>query len=117
MLKIFVCEDNIVQRQKMESIIDCLKADMVDVIEKGIVTANPYEILEHIRNENNSCLYFLDIDLKCDMDGFMLAHKIRETQPRCCIVFVTTHSEMSFMTFSYRIEAMDFIIKDDIGLT
>lgn len=45
----------------------------------------------------------------------MLAHKIRETQPRCCIVFVTTHSEMSFMTFSYRIEAMDFIIKDDIG--
>lgn len=58
MLKIFVCEDNIVQRKKMESIIDCLKADMVDVIEKGIVTANPYEILEHIRNENNSCLYF-----------------------------------------------------------
>lgn len=115
MLKIFVCEDNIVQRKKMESIIDCLKADMVDVIEKGIVTANPYEILEHIRNENNSCLYFLDIDLKCDMDGFMLAHKIRETQPRCCIVFVTTHSEMSFMTFPYRIEAMDFIIKDDIG--
>ena len=50
MLKIFVCEDNIVQRKKIESIIDCLKADMVDVIKKGIVTANPYEILEHIRN-------------------------------------------------------------------
>ncbi len=115
MLKIFICEDNSTQRLKMENIIDRLKIDMADEIEKGIVTADPYEILDYIKSESNSCLYFLDIDLKCDIDGFLLAQKIREAQPRCCIVFVTTHSEMSFMTFSYRVEAMDFIIKDDAG--
>lgn len=28
------------------------------------------------------------------------------------IIFITTHSEMSYLTFVYKVEAMDYIIKD-----
>ena len=37
----------------------------------------------------------------------------RKYDPRGFIVFITTHSEMSYMTFIYKLEAMDFILKDD----
>ena len=46
------------------------------------------------------------------MNGLTLAQRIRQVQPRCFIVFITSHSEMSFLTFQYKAEALDFIIKD-----
>lgn len=113
MFKVYVCEDNEVQRLKMEGIIDDIKATNDFQFEKGIIAGKPEEILENIKDEKGQDLYFLDIDLGCEMNGLDLAKEIRKVQPRCYIVFVTTHSEMSFMTFSYRVEAMDFILKDN----
>jgi len=46
------------------------------------------------------------------MNGLTLAQRIRQIQPRCFIVFITSHSEMSFLTFQYKAEALDFIVKD-----
>ena len=59
-------------------------------------------------------LYFLDIDLHADKNGIELAQEIRKYDPRGYIVFVTTHSEMAVLTFKYKVEAMDFIIKDEV---
>ena len=42
-----------------------------------------------------------------------MAEKIREYDPRGFIVFITTHAEMSYLTFIYKVEAMDYIIKDN----
>lgn len=56
--------------------------------------------------------FFLDIDLKSDINGLALAQRIRQIQPRCFIIFITSHSELSFLTFQYKVEALDFIIKD-----
>ena len=42
-----------------------------------------------------------------------LAQQIRLYDPRCFIIFVTSHSELSYMTFQYRVEAMDFVLKDN----
>lgn len=75
-------------------------------------TADPHVILKEIRTAENTGLFFLDIDLKSDMNGLTLAQRIRQIQPRCFIVFITSHSEMSFLTFQYKAEALDFIVKD-----
>uniref|UniRef100_UPI0032619CD0 LytR/AlgR family response regulator transcription factor n=1 Tax=Clostridium sp. NkU-1 TaxID=1095009 RepID=UPI0032619CD0 len=56
---------------------------------------------------------FLDIDLQANKNGIELAQEIRKYDPRGYIVFVTTHSEMAVLTFRYKVEAMDFIAKDD----
>ena len=75
-------------------------------------TSDPHMILKELLTSKNTGLFFLDIDLKSNMNGLALAQRIRQIQPRCFIVFITSHSEMSFLTFQYKVEALDFIIKD-----
>lgn len=113
MLRIHVCEDNKEQRERMKHVIErFISVEELDM-ELGIVAERPEDMLAAVKQENVTGFFFLDIDLQSQMNGMELARKIREYQPRCFIVFVTTHSEMSYMTFSYKVEAMDFIIKDN----
>ena len=66
-----------------------------------------------IVSAENTGIYFLDIDLNSDMNGMKLAQQIRLFDPRGFIIFITAHSELSYMTFQYRVEAMDFVLKDN----
>ena len=62
-------------------------------------TSDPNEVLKKIEGSQNMGIFFLDIDLKSTMNGLTLAQKIRKIQPRCYIIFITSHSEMGFLTF------------------
>ncbi len=112
MLKVFVCEDNNMEKDNftkmIENIIIIENLDM----SIGLSTGNPEEILDYLNNNQVTGLYFLDVDLNNPINGIKLAEKIRESDPRGFIVFVTTHAEMSYLTFLYKVEAMDYIIKD-----
>lgn len=66
-----------------------------------------------MRDNQVNGLYFLDIDLNSNINGIKLAEEIRKYDPRGFIIFITTHAEMSYLTFLYKVEAMDYIIKDD----
>lgn len=113
MLKVFVCEDNKEQREKFSSIIkDIVLIENYD-IELALATSSPDELLEYISNNDGTGIYFLDIDLKASISGLELATKIRKYDPRGFIIFITTHAEMSYLTFLYKVEAMDYIIKDN----
>lgn len=113
MINIFVCEDNKEQREKFtKAIEDIIMIENFDM-KMALSTKNPNDILEYLRNNEVSGLYFLDVDLKADINGIKLAELIREYDPRGFIVFVTTHAEMSYLTFIYKVEAMDYIIKDN----
>lgn len=113
MLRIFICEDTKEQRERFSKIIeDIMLIENFDM-ELTLAATKPDEIIDYISENDVSGLYFLDIDLKSSMNGIELATKIREYDPRGFIVFVTTHSEMSYLTFIYKVEAMDYIIKDN----
>ena len=113
MLDIFVCEDQAVQRrtivQAIQNIVLMEELDMRLVLD----AADPQELLEKVRTSQNTGIYFLDIDLGSDMNGMKLAQQIRLSDPRGFIIFVTAHAELSCMTFQYRVEAMDFVLKDN----
>ncbi len=113
MLNIFVCEDNDMQRQIIVQIIQNTvlieELDMQLVLDAG----DPYVLLETVKTSQNTGIYFLDIDLNSNMNGMKLAQQIRLFDPRGFIVFITAHSELSYMTFQYRVEAMDFVLKDN----
>lgn len=113
MLNIFVCEDNDMQRQIIVQIIQNTilieELDMQLVLDAG----DPYVLLEKVKTSQNTGIYFLDIDLNSNMNGMKLAQQIRLFDPRGFIVFITAHSELSYMTFQYRVEAMDFVLKDN----
>ena len=112
MLDIFVCEDNAVQRQTIVQTIQ--NTILIEELDMQLVlnTGDPYVLLEKIRNSRNTGIYFLDIDLGSDINGMKLAQLIRLYDPRGFIVFITAHSELSYMTFQYQVEAMDFVLKD-----
>ncbi|MGL4762725.1 MAG: LytR/AlgR family response regulator transcription factor [Sarcina sp.] len=112
MLNIFICEDDKVQLNRVKKIVeDFILIEELD-FKLSLATENPYKVLDEIDNSQNSGIYFLDIDLSSDINGMELAKKIREKDPRGYIIFITTHGEMSYLTFTYKVEAMDFIVKD-----
>jgi two-component system response regulator AgrA len=113
MLNIYLCEDNPEQRTRISTYIE--KTILIEDYDLNFIcaAADPHELLRVINDQSQTGLYFLDIDLGSDINGLTLAQKIREHDPRGFIVFITTHSEMSYMTFTYKVEAMDFIVKDN----
>lgn len=111
MLKIFICEDNNLQRESVERVVNnTIIIENLDM-EITLSTHNPYDVLNHLKNYKGRGLYFLDVDLNSDINGIQLAEKIREYDPRGFIVFITTHAEICYLTFQYKVEAMDYIIK------
>ena len=112
MIDIFICEDNKKQLDLFTTYISNLI--LIEGFDMKIVqaTSDPHQLLKEILTAENTGLFFLDIDLRSDMNGLTLAQRIRQFQPRCFIVFITSHSEMSFLTFQYKAEALDFIVKD-----
>ena len=113
MLSIFVCEDHPAQRRAIVQIIQ--NTILMDELDMQLVldTEDPYMVLETVRDSRNTGIYFLDIDLNSSMNGLKLAQQIRLFDPRGFIIFITAHSELSYMTFQYRVEAMDFVLKDN----
>ena len=113
MLDIFVCEDNAAQRRTVVKFIQ--NTVMIEELDMQLAldTGDPYMLLEKIKASQNTGIYFLDIDLNSNMNGMKLAQQIRLHDPRGFIIFITAHSELSYMTFQYRVEAMDFVLKDN----
>lgn len=113
MLDIFVCEDNAAQRRTIVNIIQ--NTVLIEELDMQLTldTGDPYMLLEKVKTSQNTGIYFLDIDLNSSMNGMKLAQQIRLHDPRGFIIFITAHSELSYMTFQYRVEAMDFVLKDN----
>ncbi len=115
MLSIYICEDNIVEQKFIEDHVKrFLMIEEFDM-KFEFSTTKPDEVLDHILQKPQCIgLYFLDIGLNSNMNGIQLAAKIRLLDPVGNIVFITTHSELVMMAFKYKIEALDFILKDTL---
>lgn len=115
MIEVFICEDEVNQRSELvKHVENYIMMENFDM-ELALSTGDPEELLSYVQFGGEGMgLYFLDVDLKHPrLDGLELAQKIREYDPRGFIVFITTHAELSYLTFTYKVEAMDYIIKDD----
>lgn len=110
-MKVVICEDNEVQLSYIQRVIENYAMMEDNGIEVVLATSNPNEIVQFIETEQADC-YFLDIDLNHEMTGIVLGDILRKQDPICSIIFVTTHAEMTYLTFMYKIAALDFIIKD-----
>lgn len=113
MLKIYLCEDDGEQLEHWKNIIEkyLIMHDMD--MELFCWTTQPAKLLEYLETADSVGVYFLDLDLKAEINGLELAGKIRERDPRGYLVFITTHDEMAPLTFKLKVEALDFILKDE----
>jgi len=116
MLRVFICEDI---SEHMEAIKKCVgNYILIEELDMEIVcsTDSPSIMLDYLNNNKAAAgIYFLDINLNANIDGILLADAIRKYDPRGFIVFVTAEAEKHLITFKYKIEAMDYIVKGDIN--
>lgn len=109
---VFVCEDDAAQRALLEKVILNYIALKDYDMKLALSARNPNDVLAHLEtNPQQGGIYFLDIDLNHKINGIVLAQTIRESDLTGWIIFVTTHAELSYLTFRHRVEAMDYIIK------
>lgn len=73
---------------------------------------SPQVLLDALPAKGQGAVFFLDVDLNADMNGIQLAAHIRRTDPCASIIFTTTHEEMAAETFRYKVEALDYLVKD-----
>ncbi len=110
-LDIYICEDDTKQLKTLTNIIQ--KDITINSYDMKIVssTPNPSELVNLVKLSNSTGIYFLDISLNADIDGFELSNIIREYDPRGFIIFITADANKYKLTFSYNCEAMDYIVK------
>ena len=115
-LAVLICEDECKQREHMACIVNDYIALKDYDIELALSTDRPADLLDYVRaHPQQHRLYILDVHLgPHEMNGITLAKQIRALDPFGKLVFVTTHTELAHLTFKYHIEAMDYIIKDDM---
>ncbi|MFD0897742.1 LytR/AlgR family response regulator transcription factor [Loigolactobacillus binensis] len=111
MLQVYILEDDQQQRQVYQQLIDSyLFIEGLDM-KVMLATADPQVLLQQLTDQ--PALFFLDIELtNATLDGLQVAEQIRARLNFAEIVFVTTHSEMAFLTFERKVEPLDYILKD-----
>ena len=111
MLDIYVCEDNKGQLEFISTFIADYCVIRNEDARVVLATSSPDEVLAHYKESQNPALFFLDIALGVEMNGIGLASEIRKLGKKATIVFLTIHPEMVFLTYQYKVEALDFIVK------
>lgn len=114
-MDIFICEDHLQEAEQYKKIIRDFLLMNEQVGELKFSSPDAKTLLGYLDSHPaRQALYLLDICLEGDMNGIRLGVEIRDRDPLGSIVFITSRSEMSYITFQYQIEALDFILKDNI---
>ena len=113
MLDIFICMSD---EEERNSFIKIIETNLfIENINMKIikVTGNPDEILELVKERKKPAIYFLNVFLESDVNGIQFGAKLREYDKLGVIVYITQHIELLYLAYIYKVEALDYIIKDD----
>ena len=114
MAQIYLCDDEPAWIAQMEQAVSDFMVDSDWELAIVCKVLRPKELLDRLsRNETLGGIYFLDIDLKSEINGIELGARIREHDPEAVLIFVTTHDEMVMDTFRLKLQATDYILKDN----
>ncbi|WP_261807240.1 response regulator transcription factor [Lapidilactobacillus luobeiensis] len=109
---IIICEDQTDQRQQIVTIIQNYLLFHHDQFRLVLQTPEPSAVQQYLRQSHvKQGIYFLDIDLRQQIDGIQLATEIRAADPQAKIIFTTAHTELLPLTLKRRVEALGFIDK------
>lgn len=113
-MNVYILEDDFIQRKRLVRLINEVSVKNTINIRKIVDTSKTQELLDNI-DSNRSCqmVYFLDIEIKEEeKKGLEIAKAIRALDRFATIIFITTHSEFSVLTYSYHVSALQFLTKD-----
>ncbi len=115
---VFICDDDQQQINQIAKIIGISEEILSDEekISFQIASANNYQDAVTYLNQNqiNGGIYFLDIELgqnTKDNTGFDLAAIIKKQDERAQVIFITSHADLSIVTYQRRLGPIDYIVK------
>ena len=114
MIDIIICEDNKQQRKIIENVVINVIAELNYNFRIRLSVDNSEDVIRFAMENNRPSVYLLDIQLNNEEDGIELAKSIRNYDPDGYIIFITSHSELAFLTFQYKVHAFDYIIKGEL---
>lgn len=109
-MKLAIVEDDTFHRESLLTNIrnyTLFREPSIDVV---LCTGNPQDVIHYIASNHIDC-YLLDIELSAQIDGMALAQLIRKKDPFAQIIFITSHADRLPLTFTYKLAALDFIVK------
>lgn len=112
-MNIVICEDDNEFRFKIEEIIDEYIAYSNSNSRRVLSSGSGEKIIEYARKNSELTIYFLDIQLKGGVNGFDIASEIRKKDWSSSIVFITSYKEKITLTYDYKLELLDYIIKSE----
>lgn len=115
MLNIFICDDEPQYLTFIKKQVDNYVTMSDFAMRVVCASTSPLTVLKHLEeNPRETGLYFLDLHLNSELDGIQLAEAIRRHDPRGFIVFITSDAAAYKLAFKYKVEAMDYIVKDEL---
>lgn len=114
---IFICDDEQEQINQLSYFVGGAGMILADSrIDFSIESATSYDEAIGYLSENNldGGIYFLDIELGGNTEydtGFDLAEFIKERDNRAQVIFITSHDDLSLVTFERRLGPVDYIVK------
>jgi len=114
MIPIYLCDDDAAVRREIRAELE--KEILISGYDMKIIcdSGDPEDLLNAAGKNGKRGIYFLDVDLKNERyTGFTLGQAIRKIDPRGFLIYVTAYGELAFDTFRYKLEALDYIVKED----
>lgn len=113
MLPVYICDDNEKLLDKLENYVRTYLRLSYENIDPSVQCfSNPEDFIFAIEGISSTGIYFLDIDLNHELNGLDLASKIRQKDPLGFIIFVSTYEKYIPETYTMKLSAIDYIIKD-----
>jgi two-component system response regulator AgrA len=112
-MNVYILEDEIVQQFRLEQMIQTyLKQKKRCSIEEVVVCSKEPELLAALKDMPQNNLYFVDIAIQGNQRaGLEVAEKVRQKDPIGQITFVTAYGKFAPITYTYKVNAHDFIDK------
>lgn len=115
---VFICDDEQEQINNLKNIMEVAEMYLSDEkeVKFDLITYDSYEkAMEGVNKDRISGgIYFLDVELENNTDnntGFDLAELIKKYDERAQIIFVTSHEDLSIITFERYLGPVDYIVK------
>lgn len=117
MAEIYLCDDELFWIEQMEQAVSDFMMGSDWALTVACRASAPQELLEQLsRHRTSGGIYFLDINLKSEGNGITLGAEIRKLDPEAVLIFVTSHDELVMDTFRLKLQATDYILKDNGNL-
>lgn len=105
MYRVMIADDEMIERMVLYKTLQKHLGDVCEIYE----AENGREALK-VYKEKQIQIAILDIEMP-GIGGIMAAEKIRETDPRCCIIFLTAFDEFTYAKKAITLRALDYLLK------